>query len=125
MKLKVENGFRDEFGRAERVNFFSETEEVRSVRMTNRQGDEFFGRDLSGVAIVRLDDAAEFALAPNAPGELGPEGLVQHLVVHADPSMRTNGVVVVLRKYSYTLASLNLPRRLRKAHCRSKSSETI
>ena len=65
MKTQVENGCKDEFGRAEWVNFFSETEEVRSVRVTNRSEDKIFGCDLSGFAVVRLDAAAELLFTAN------------------------------------------------------------
>ena len=89
MKLQVENSCEDEFGRAERANIFSKVKEVCSVRMRNRCKDKFFKRNLDGVAIVGLDDAAELLLATNASGELGSKGFVQHLVVHADTPMRS------------------------------------
>ena len=89
MRLQANNSCAKEHGRAEGLNFLSETEEVPSVRMTNRRTDKFFERSLSRVAIVGLDDAAEFSLAPNASGELRLESLVQHLVVHADTSVRS------------------------------------
>ena len=94
MKLQVKNRCKDELGRAGWVNFFVETDEVCSARVTSRRGDELLERDLSRVAIVRLDDAAEFALALNASGELGPEILVENLVTHSDTSVRTDRVVV-------------------------------
>ena len=89
MKLQVENRCEDELGCSEWMNFFVETDEVCSARVTNCRGDELFERDLSRVAIVGLDDAAELLLATNASGKLGPEGLVEHLVVHPDSSMRS------------------------------------
>ena len=73
---------------AERVNFFERMEEASSVRATNLRGGKSFGRSLSGVAVVGFDDAAKLVLASNASGELGPEGLVQNLVVYADTPMR-------------------------------------
>ena len=94
MKLQVENGCEDELGCLEWVNFFAQAEEVCSVRVTNRRKDKFFGRSLRRVAIVRLDDAAELLLAANSSGELGSEGFVQDLVVHADTSMGAKGVVM-------------------------------
>ena len=94
MKLQVKNGCEDELGCSEWVNFFAQAEEVCSVRVTNRRKDKFFGRDLSGVAVVRLDDAAELGFTSNASSELGSKGLVENLVTHSDPSMRTDGVVV-------------------------------
>ena len=79
---------------AERVIFFEWTEEVSSVRVTNRRGDKFLGSGLSDVAVVGFDDAAELLFAADASAELWPKGFVQYLVVHADTPVRTNGIVM-------------------------------
>ena len=73
---------------AERVIFLEWTEEVFSVRCTGRHGDEFVGRSLGGVAVIRIYDAAELLFAAHASSELRSKGIVQHLVVHADTPMR-------------------------------------
>ena len=44
--------------------------------------------------MVGLNDAAELLLAAKGSDGLGPEGLVQYLVVHADPPMWPFSIVM-------------------------------
>ena len=79
---------------AERANFSEWMEETCSVRVTNRRREKFFVSNSGGVAVVGLYDPAELLLATDAALELRSKGLVQNLIVHADTSMRTGGIVV-------------------------------
>ena len=86
----MKTGSRD----SKRANFFERMEKVCSALCTIYRAGKFFRRGLCGVAVVRLDDAAELLLASNATSQLRSKGFVQNLVVHADTPMWSFRVIV-------------------------------